>query len=106
MVALDEATIDWSRLTIGGKRSSTPPASQILATRRCWLPPVEFLRRKRKARATTGYRGAQNFRTFQAEGGAEKEHPIVMGRLDWQKARFGACPFSRLIRKMSAWWTT
>jgi photosystem II stability/assembly factor-like uncharacterized protein len=38
----------------------------------------------------SGYRSAQNFRTFQAAGGGEEEHPTVMGRLEWQKARFGA----------------
>jgi hypothetical protein len=38
----------------------------------------------------SGYRSAQTFRTFQAAGGGEEERPTVMGRLEWQKARFGA----------------
>lgn len=38
----------------------------------------------------SGYRSAQDFRTFQAAGGGEEDRPTVMGRLEWQKARYGA----------------
>ncbi|MDB5907277.1 MAG: hypothetical protein JWP34_1391 [Massilia sp.] len=40
----------------------------------------------------SGYRSAQDFRQFQAAaaGGGEEQRPTVMGRLEWQKARYGA----------------
>jgi photosystem II stability/assembly factor-like uncharacterized protein len=38
----------------------------------------------------SGYRSAQDFRAFHAAGGGEEERPTVMGRLEWQKARYGA----------------
>lgn len=38
----------------------------------------------------SGYRSAQDCRAFQAAGGGEEQHPTVMGRLERQKARFGA----------------
>ena len=38
----------------------------------------------------SGYRSAQDFRAFRAAGGGEENRPTVMGRLEWQKARYGA----------------
>ena len=53
----------------------------------------------------SGYRSAQNFRVFQSAGGGEEERPTVMGRLEWQKARYGASlppDFSqRMARELS-----
>ena len=40
----------------------------------------------------SGYRSAQNFRQFHAAGQGEESRPTVQGRLEWQKARYGALP--------------
>jgi photosystem II stability/assembly factor-like uncharacterized protein len=47
------------------------------------------------AQSTTddsNYRSAQTFRDFHAAGGGEEDRPTILGRLEWQKARYGAIP--------------
>lgn len=51
----------------------------------------------------SGYRSAQDFRSFQAAGGGEEQHPTVMGRLEWQKARYGALPADFSQRMVQEW---
>jgi photosystem II stability/assembly factor-like uncharacterized protein len=49
----------------------------------------------------SGYRSAQNFRTFQAAGAGEEDRPTVMGRLEWLKARFGESLPADFSRRMA-----
>ncbi|TFW33626.1 WD40/YVTN/BNR-like repeat-containing protein [Massilia horti] len=48
----------------------------------------------------SGYRSAQDFRTFQAAGEDEEDRPSVIGRLEWMKARYGATLPPDLSRRM------
>ncbi len=47
----------------------------------------------------SGYQSAQTFQQFQAAGGGQENRPTVQGRLEWQKARYGALPadFSKRV---------
>jgi photosystem II stability/assembly factor-like uncharacterized protein len=48
----------------------------------------------------SGYRSAQDFKKFHAAGSGEEDRPTVLGRLEWQKARYGATlppDFSRRV---------
>jgi photosystem II stability/assembly factor-like uncharacterized protein len=51
----------------------------------------------------SGYRSTQDFRSFQAAGGGEEDRPTVIGRLEWQKARYGALP-ADFSRRMAQEW--
>lgn len=40
----------------------------------------------------SGYKSSQTFRSFRAAGGGEEGRPTILGRLEWQKARYGVLP--------------
>jgi photosystem II stability/assembly factor-like uncharacterized protein len=57
-----------------------------------------------QAQSTTddsGYKSAQDFRSFQAAGEGEEDRPTVMGRLEWLKARYGATRPEDFSRRMA-----
>lgn len=54
------------------------------------------------AASDSTYTSAQNFKAFQAAGNGEENRPTVQGRLEWQKARFGATLPADFSRRMAA----
>ncbi|WLI88107.1 hypothetical protein Q4S45_15335 [Massilia sp. R2A-15] len=69
----------------------------------CFAAGTMALAGAQTATDDSGYRSAQDFRMFQAAGGGEEQHPTVIGRLEWQKARFGTLPSDFGQRMVQEW---
>jgi photosystem II stability/assembly factor-like uncharacterized protein len=53
----------------------------------------------------SGYRSTQTFRSFQAWPGEEEDKPVILGRLEWLKARFGATMPADFSQRMIQEWS-